>query len=220
METDRTDEAHLQPYRDAVRRFGPTFEATLWGTEDAQRLRFDVLIDMIGLDVVTGHETDHHAEAPALLDIGCGRGDLAARLIERRIAFSRYEGVDALPEMIEAAGARSLPRCAFSVMNVMRAMEQLAAFKPDYCFISGTLNTMDDAAARRLVHGAFDAAAQGVAFNFLSDRHDPKWNAQPLGPARRFNTLEWLDWAFSLSSRISFAQDYLDGHDATIVMRH
>lgn len=215
MEADRTDEAHLQPYRDAVRRFGPTFEATLWGTEDAQRLRFDVLIDMIGL--ATGERDDH---APALLDIGCGRGDLAARLIERCIAFSRYVGLDALPEMIDAANARNLARCEFKVMNVVRDAKSLEAFQPDYCLISGTMNTMDDATAKRLVHAAFEAAAQGVAFNFLSDRHDPKWNAQPLGPARRFETLAWLDWAFSLSPRVSFAQDYLDGHDATIAIRH
>ena len=30
----------------------------------------------------------------------------------------------------------------------------------------------------------------------------------------------WLDWALDRTSRVAFTQDYLDGHDATIVLRH
>ena len=36
---------------------------------------------------------------------------------------------------------------------------------------------------------AFDAAAQGVVFNFLSDRPHPRWKEKDLRPARRFDTV-------------------------------
>ena len=34
------------------------------------------------------------------------------------------------------------------------------------------------------------------------------------------DTLAWLDWSLGLSSRVQFTQTYLDGHDATILIRH
>jgi hypothetical protein len=59
-----------------------------------------------------------------------------------------------------------------------------------------------------------------VVFNFLSDRVHPRWAEQDLGPARRFDTAAWLDWSLELSTCVSFTQDYLHGHDATILIRH
>jgi hypothetical protein len=96
----------------------------------------------------------------------------------------------------------------------------LARDHPDYVCLSGTLNTMNDDLARRVVRAAFDAAGQGVVFNFLSNRPHARWSGRDLAPARRFDTAAWLDWSLGLSSRVSFTQDYLDGHDATIMIRH
>jgi SAM-dependent methyltransferase len=205
------DEKHLEPYREAVERFGPTFEAMLWGSREAQLLRFDVMLDLIGRESLGGCR---------LLDVGCGRGDLAQRLIDQEVDYAHYTGIDALPAMIDEAGSRHFPRCRFEVANVLADLSILSSHASDFTFISGTLNTMADDAARRLVRAAFDAAAQGVAFNFLSNRFHPKWKDQALGPAHRFDTVRWLDWAMSLTPRVSFAQDYLDGHDATILVRH
>ena len=78
---------------------------------------------------------------------------------------------------------------------------------------------MDEESARRLVQTSFEAATQGVVFNFLSNRPNEEWEGKALGPAHRFDTIRWLDWALHLTPRVRFAQDYLDGHDATIVMR-
>jgi SAM-dependent methyltransferase len=203
-----TSREYLEPYRRAVQRHGASFEATLWGSREAQVLRFDVMIDMVGLD------------GTSLLDIGCGKGDFAARLLERAVAFDRFTGYDALPEMVAAAAARALDRCAFEVRDAVADPGCLAGPSADYICFSGTLNTMQGGQARALVAAAFDAAAQGVVFNFLSDRPDARWAARDLGPAHRFDTVKWLDWAMGRTPKVAFAQDYLDGHDATIVMRH
>ena len=202
----------LRPYREAVDRHGPGFEATLWGSRDAQRLRFDVMIELAGF------------EECRLLDVGCGRGDFAAHLRERGVGFRSYVGLDALPEMVAAACEREIPRCTFRVADVIRSPGSLADGSGDdpldFVSISGTLNTMDDEHARGLVEAAYRIAAQGVVFNFLSDRPHPRWAGRDLTPARRFNVVGWLDWSLTLSSRVAMTQDYLSGHDATIMIRH
>jgi SAM-dependent methyltransferase len=198
----------LRPYREAVARHGPCFHATLWSSPEGQRIRFDVMIDMAGLDQCT------------ILDIGCGRGDFADRLLQRQVAFERFIGIDALPPLIQAAQAQGLPRCEFQVADALADPSVLARESADFVCISGTLNTMAEPAARKLVEAAFDVAAQGVLFNFLSNRYHKRWVEHELGPARRFDTLGWIEWALSRTSRVSFTQDYLDGHDATILMRH
>jgi SAM-dependent methyltransferase len=199
-------EQYLRPYREAVKRFGPGFEATLWASADAQRLRFDIMIDLADLTGCT------------ILDVGCGRGDFAARLIEREIPFERFVGLDAVPEMIEAARKRNLARSSFEVADVLGSPEIITEAGAAWICFSGTLNTMDERTARGLVGRAFDAAERGVLFNFLSDRCHARWRGRDTGPARRFNTLRWLDWAFSKSSRVAFTQAYMDGHDATIMI--
>ena len=205
---DRAEKAYLQPYREAVKRFGPGFEATLWNSREAQALRFDVMIDLAGFD------------GAAVLDVGCGQGDFAAHLIERGISVSSYVGIDALPEMIDAASARDLPRCRFVRADAVADPAVLATGNPDFACLSGTLNTMSDETARHLVGCAYEAAAQGVVFNFLSSRAHPRFAGRDTAPARRFDPLAWLDFALGLSSRVAFTQAYLDGHDATILIAH
>jgi len=199
---------YLQPYLEAVRQHGAGFRATLWGSPKAQRLRFEVMVALAGFDECV------------VLDLGCGRGDFAAFLHEHNVPFEQYIGIDALPEMIEQARTRELDRCVFEVSNVLDQLDALGRWGADFIAISGTLNTMDDEAARRLVRSSFEAAHQGVVFNFLSDRAGEEWMNKDLSPARRFNTVEWIDWSLSLSPRLSMTQDYFNGHDVTIMIRH
>ncbi len=204
---DPAEKAYLQPYAEAVKQFGATFESTLWHSREAQTLRFDVMLDLAGLD------------RARVLDLGCGPGDLAAHLLDRAVPFAGYIGIDALPEMIEAAAKRDLPGCRFMVGDAVADPGLLGTGEPDYVYISGTLNTMDDRTARTLVADAFAAARQGVVFNFLSSRPHPKIADRDTGPARRRDPVEWLDFSLGLSSRVAFTQAYLDGHDATILIR-
>ena len=64
------------------------------------------------------------------------------------------------------------------------------------------------------------ASAEAVVFNFLSTRHHPRFAGRDTTPARRRDPVAWLDFALGLSSRVAFTQAYLDGHDATIMIRH
>jgi SAM-dependent methyltransferase len=199
---------YLQPYREAVARHGPSFHATLWASPEGQQIRFDVMIDLAGF------------AGCAVLDVGCGRGDFARRLLDREIAFERFIGVDALPDLVTSANSRNMPRCEFHMADALTDLSALGRWSADYICFSGTLNTMTETDARRVVQAAFDAAAQGVVFKFLSNRYHERWQAHDLGPASRFDTLKWIEWALEQTSRVTFTQDYLDGHDATMLMRH
>ena len=188
--TESGSSHYLDPYRRAVEEFGAGFEATLWNSREAQQRRFDVMIDLAGF------------EDCVVVDIGCGHGDLAAHLIELEVPFKRYVGVDAVVEMVESATRRGLLHSEFVLADVVTHPEVLEGQDADFTCFSGTLNTMDFETARRVVRSAFDASAQGVVFNFLSDRHHERWADKQLEPARRFDTIAWLEWALDLSSRV------------------
>lgn len=190
-------------------------------SREAQQLRFEAMIAMIGMEEL---------QNAVILDAGCGTGDLAARLLERRVEFRRYIGIDAMAELVQAARERTLERCEFHVADLLRDRTPLLELPiigspydldraADYIFISGTLNTMNEDLARDLVGAAFDAARRGVVFNFLSDRAGSEWVARDIGPSQRFATVGWLDWALRRTPLVSFSQEYLQGHDATILMR-
>ncbi|MEM7229268.1 MAG: methyltransferase domain-containing protein [Planctomycetota bacterium] len=199
---------YLQPYEAAVAEHGPGFKATLWGTERAQRARFDVMIDLVDF-----------ADA-MIVDAGCGQGDFAAHLLERDVAFGAFHGIDAMPEMIQTAQDRALDRCSFSAADFVVHPTVMGELSPNWICFSGTLNTMGDPMAQTLIRAAYDIARDGVIFNFLSNRPHARWGDRDLTPARRFDTVAWIDWALGLSSRVAWTQAYLDGHDSTILIRH
>lgn len=201
-------ESYLTPYREAVDAFGAGFEATLWTDRAAQRRRFEVMSEMVDC---TGH---------TLVDVGCGVGDFASFLLERGIEFQRFIGIDAVEGQLHKARRRNLPGCEFHLGDVVQDPGLIARFSPEIITISGALNTMTERLARRVIDHAFKTAGVGVVFNFLSDRPHPRYRRQKLGPARRFRTARWIDWALDRTPRVAFRQEYLDGHDATILMLH
>lgn len=201
-------DSYLDPYRRALRTFGAGFEATLWSSREGQRLRFDIMLAMARF------------EGAIVLDIGCGAGDFAAYMIERRIAFRQYLGIDGLPAQIEAAHKRNLSNCEFLTGDVVADPTILDRIgpDPDLICLSGTLNTMSEDVAKAVLVRAWCRAARGLVFNFLSDRAPTPLLYTDLRPAVRFSTVGMIDWAMALSPRVQFRQDYLDGHDATIAI--
>ena len=196
---------YLAPYVEALEASGPGFDATLWASPEGQVRRFDVLIDLGDIG------------AHRILDVGCGPGDLAHRLIELEIPFTEYIGFDALEGMVDKAAGENLPRCRFEVVDVVTRPQRMAEVRPDIVVVSGTLNAMDEECARKLMGAAFEASAVALVFNFLSNRPHPDRDGC-VAPASRFNTAAWLDWAMEQTPLVRFTQSYYQGHDATIAM--
>ncbi len=207
MANQRATPAYLRPYGEAMSHFGPGFEATLWQNRGSQGLRFDVAMSLIGFGGVR------------LADLGCGPGDLVSHLKERDIQPASYLGIDAQDEMIQLAKKNHEEvDQTFLAADLVADPSIIANWRPDVCFISGTLNTMPPRMAWRLVMLAYESSQVGVVFNFLSNRPHHRYRKKDLKPARRFNTVRWLDRCMRVSSRVAFRQDYLDGHDATIAI--
>lgn len=84
----------LHYHRHRMAEFGADDTRALgWRGEESQRRRFEVIASVADFS------------GAAVLDVGCGRGDLKAYLDER-FEGVRYLGVDQMPEFIEAARAR------------------------------------------------------------------------------------------------------------------
>lgn len=211
--------AYLRPYRDAVDVVGPAFESLLWRSPEMQRTRLEVVTGMIDLDGRT------------VCDLGCGRADLAALWEETGAPYGGYVGVDGVPELVGAcrdrAQAAGWTRCSFVEADFVADTDLVPRLVREKgvsaVAISGSLNTLQQSDAERVLGRAWDALARTpgaiLAFNFLSDRaHTSRRRGENLGPANRFDTHRLLGWALDRSPNVRFRQDYLGGHDATIAM--
>lgn len=212
---------YLRPYRDAVRDFGTGFEALLWNSERMQRRRFEVFAEAIDL------------RGRTIADMGAGRADLLAFLVERGVSCRAYLGVEGVEQLREFCVARAKEHASEALWG--GALFPLADFveeelifqrlvrehRTDTFIFSGSLNTLGEAIARKALHRAWVALERvsgGVlAFNFLSDLR--RTRGEPSGPAVRFDTLSMIRWAFERTPVVCVRHDYLGDHDCTIVMR-
>jgi len=199
-------DAYLNPYRESVSVNGTAFEATLWASPKSQRLRFEVMQDMCPM------------QDRRILDVGCSRGDFADWLTEHGVAYRRFIGLDAVPEVITFAQQRGLERAEFHVGDPLSDPELMGRKSPDVSCFSGTLNTMSNRQVNRLLDAAWAATGEVLIFNFLSSRcgrHAPRQES----PVVRLDPLRWLDWALRRTHHVALRQDYFEhGHDATILM--
>ncbi|MEM9250797.1 MAG: class I SAM-dependent methyltransferase [Planctomycetota bacterium] len=231
--TSQPADDYLTPYRQAAVAHGGGFGSTLWHSRDGQQLRFGVIAEMLeGLgDSPLGTDDRGHDDESGgpvepfglggrtVLDAGCGPGDFAAWMTERRIGYARFVGVDGVDEVIEHARSRGLPRATFVAGDFVSEPALLATGEPSIVTLSGALNTMADDVAMRLLESMWASASEAIAFNFLSGRCDPG-RARASYPARRLPTDRLLDWALRQTPLVRFRQDYFPGgHDATIAMR-
>ncbi len=195
---------YLAPYRDAQDDFGNEFGVTLWANTRSQQRRFKVFTQMCYLP------------GKRILDAGCSRGDLADYLIGQAVEYESYVGVDGLPEVVDYANKRGLPRAEFHAGDFVADPSLLSIGRPQVITISGTLNTMGDETAMKLLNAAWDACSETLLFNFLSSRCTTD-RREELGPARRLDPVKYLDWAMRRTPAVQLRQDYFKrGHDATI----
>lgn len=206
----RSSPAYLRPYVEAAAAHGGTFEAQLWRSRDAQRRRFEAIVDLAGPPRFAGRR---------VVDLGCGTGGFASFLAERGLAVKAGLGVEGVEELASTARRDAPPRWEIAAFDFVHEPRRIASFRPEVAVLSGSLNTLSERRARRVVEAIFEQVSIGVCFNFLSDRHHRK-GPEDLAPARRFSTMAMLRFATATTPRVAFRQDHLDGHDAAIWMAH
>ncbi|MDP7008400.1 MAG: class I SAM-dependent methyltransferase [Phycisphaerales bacterium] len=196
---------YLNPYVEAARTYGGTFDATLWQSKQGQLIRFETFCSIVDFT------------NQSIVDIGCGLGDFAQYLLDSQIEYTSFHGVDAIPEMVETAKSRHMRDATFSCLDIVPSMDSLP--KADWMTCSGTLNAMGEELALTVVESLFERCTNGVAFNFLSNQNSRDPKTESLEPASRFNTTTLLQRAFQMTPLVTFTQAYMDGHDATIVIK-
>lgn len=82
-------------YEDNMSKDLPEYGILGWESEQAQQLRFDMLLSAVDL------------EGKSLLDVGCGTGNLLEYICSKGINV-KYTGVDILEKMIEIADSKKL----------------------------------------------------------------------------------------------------------------
>jgi len=146
---------HYEPRLAAARE---NHEALDWTSAQTQFARFAVLTRALDLS------------GKALLDVGCGLGDLLTFLQQGGVEVD-YTGVDILDRMVETARERH-PRGRFVVADVFRSSPfKSASF--DVVFCSGALNLNLGNNLRFLPLAAgrfFELSRQYVVFNLLHER--------------------------------------------------
>jgi len=206
---------YLAPYRRAVNKIGPCFEALLWSNTRSQTARFRAISQMIDLSDL------------CVLDAGCGRADLAAYLCEQRIGYAHYLGVDAIPELLDAAKNRALPRASFRLCDFVSDPTAMQSCQPsagattpesEVIVFSGSLNTLPRERSMAVLERAWECCTHALVFNFLStlDGVEP---CQDEFRAHRMSPVSVLEWALTRTREVSLRHDYLDGRDGTICMR-
>lgn len=191
--------AYLEPYVQASAKHGAAFRSLLWASPKTQRVRFEAIRRIIDI------------RGRSLLDVGCGRADLLTYLREHNSSPLDYTGVEAVEALAAAAEAAVGPGGRIIRADFVREPHRLFV-AADLVAFSGSLNTLNLVEFQASLRTAFEAANQGLAFNFLSS---------PLLAGKHY--LVWhepkdvLQFARCLSSRIRLLDDYLPG-DCTMAI--
>lgn len=156
----RPDNFLITHYQTLFHRYGPNYRSVQWSSPDAQIRRFSVLSDFV-------------ESTQAIMDVGCGLGDLLGYLRHEKHFTGRYLGLDFVPEFIEHARQQNGADQRSTFQNFDARYEGFPRGY-DVVLISGVFNNLviQPEAHLQWIHNtierAFSAARVGVAFNSLS----------------------------------------------------
>jgi SAM-dependent methyltransferase len=150
-------------YNKRVQEYGYSAEAVGWRSFNQQKLRFEKLVDSLEL------------KECSILDVGCGFGDLAKYLIDIKVPFSEFLGIDVSEKMIEMARLNCVGRnIFFRKANFFEDSFETC----DWIFMSGVLNLFTHQDQYELYSNfaakALSVAKKGISLNLLGDKVDFK----------------------------------------------
>lgn len=181
-----------------VERHGATFDALDYGSEETQRVRFEVIADAVDF------------AGKSVLDVGCGLAHFAD-FLEARHDGVRYTGIDLAPRMVDAARARR-PDLDVWHANVL----ELADEHFDIVVANGVFYLLEEdapAVMERLVRAMWDRADDAVVFTSLST-----WGADAGGDEFRADPVAVLRFCGTFATSLVLRHDYLP-HDFAVCLR-
>lgn len=182
-------------YAPLIKQDANSFRAVDWGSKESQFKRFAVLC-----------EAGETREA-SILDVGCGVGHFVDYLTEAGHRGT-YRGIDAVPDMIEAARGRH-PGHQFELTVPQGARTDLRA---DYVFGSGIFAFADWDITRATISEMYALADRACGFNVLSS-----WAPDRFPGEYQYEPADVLAFCRTLTPWVVLRHDYLV-HDATFYM--
>jgi dTDP-4-amino-4,6-dideoxygalactose transaminase len=163
----RPEDILLALYDEALERHGDTPEGALWPNARDRETRFDVMLEVLA---------DRPPGPIVLCDLGCGTGELLARIRERGLADITYVGLDRSAQAIALARAK-FPGERFVELDVTAPDADLSQLDCDFLVANGLFtvrHTLTEAQMRAFldatVRAAWPRVRRGLAFNVMS-RH-------------------------------------------------
>lgn len=204
MKLDSKDRDNIiAKYSEAFAQYGYSSQSVLWGIEEKQIIRFDILTSQYDFTDKT------------VLDIGCGFGDMA-KYLSNKFTNVKYIGVD-INEAIIGEARKNFQDNEnikfylgdFSTINITENI--------DYVVLSGTFNiayTQVDQYefVESYIKESLNYAKDGLAFNFLSD----KVNFTVEGYSN-FNPERILGIAYKYTRNVALLNNYMP-FDFTLFM--
>lgn len=175
-------------YSSAIEKYGVTAKGVNWYSKESQKLRFDIILDMLPQDL-SGY---------SIADAGCGFGDLYLYMIKKKKTPKEYIGIDSLDEMY--AIALNNTGCEIIVADICK---DLLPCK-DFYVCSGAMNVLESFETHLFIRNCFSSCGIGFIFNVLhGEKNSPTYNymttkeitqiAQDLGVKSVFLRDDYMD---------------------------
>ncbi|EMO84924.1 class I SAM-dependent methyltransferase [Leptospira santarosai] len=192
----------LERYSKRFQRLGKDIKTLGWGTVEQQRYRFLQSINLV-----------KDWEGKSVIDIGCGFGDFAKFLIELKIPFRSYLGVDINGDLLDEAKKMNVsPNMSFQKLNILS--DPIDAIRDaDIAVMFGVLNLnlknkMDNFEYSKLfISKVFEIVRESLIFDFISTETVESYPKEDF--IYYHDPVELLKYTLSLSSNVSLKHDYL-----------
>lgn len=138
-------------YSTAIEKHGITAKGVNWHSRESQKLRFDILLEMLPSDL----------NSYSIADAGCGFGDLYLYMQKKKRAPKEYIGIDSLADMYSIASERT--GCEILIADICK--EELPS--ADFYVCSGAMNVLEEFETHLFVRNCFGASKIGFIFNVL-----------------------------------------------------
>jgi len=140
-----------QFYLSAIKLHGHSAKGLNWVSSAKQRVRFDILLELLPDELNT----------LSIADAGCGFGDLYTYMLRQFKAPKEYLGIDSIQEMCSVAKGHTA--CSTLLADVCKDVLPTK----DYYVCSGALNILTPFETQQFISNCFKASKYGFIFNAL-----------------------------------------------------
>jgi SAM-dependent methyltransferase len=148
-------------YSSAIEKYGVTAKGVNWHSKESQKLRFEIILEMLPQDL----------SSYTIADAGCGFGDLYLFMQKKKREPKEYIGIDSLEEMY--AIALNNTGCEIIVADICK--DPLPC--KDFYICSGAMNVLESFETHLFVRNCFSSCRVGLIFNVLcGEKKSPTYN--------------------------------------------